>query len=666
MDVVELFPSPPTPTLKPCFKPFRNLRSFMEEYDYADMIPEDEKPRKEASVDVYLDRLNRRGKVIQEIRNAYLRDVVALKQAIEDFFPADKRGIFIDQWTKNIPSIDLSEHLMLASPNETSLNVIPCNSCGGSVEIVHHDSAKLHQFQTKLTNVREEAEKSKEKMQLEIATKAARIEQLEQFLSGKDAKHNAEKRVLFSELKDLKAKNDELKTRNEELFAKNQQYKHEATRLEKMCSETSTIKTQLKEALAENSQLSGELNMANKVQSNNQECMKDLSEKLDEVTKKEIDLRKDYRIAIADLEDTRELLDEMTRTAEARKKSSANFEQRCLKLQRLLDTSTKNTTTLLEEKKKVELQYSGMKNQLIAEQTQYQREIDELRGERSNLKRSIDNLIRGQEDLNNRLNEMKSQAEASVREKDKASQKLEEALAEFSEYKSESVSALRRATEALDAEALRVTELRRFVDIEKERTRQAECTCDRLKDRISVLERIIDDLRDEAEDDKYTISELRQEVAEAERRINEMRTELSAAQATANECQRMMDEKAARRTLLKMKALARKEGREMPEDSMDGNGNEEGKRNGSAPSSVRALNQIRKQLSQSEADKITDVSRRRGRGSRTNVITDLLERSASAAADLPSPSPNTCGSNVFSEQASGEKRSKRLVLPSLV
>jgi hypothetical protein len=77
---------------------------------------------------------------------------------------------------------------MLYSPAETSLDIIPCESCGGSLELVHHDSSVIEKLNSLLANV----DKGKGELKVIIASKVARIEYLEKHLQEREFLHKSE------------------------------------------------------------------------------------------------------------------------------------------------------------------------------------------------------------------------------------------------------------------------------------------------------------------------------------------------------------------------------------------------------------------------------------------------------------------------------------------
>ena len=82
-----------------------------------------------------LSRLNRRLDVIGEIKSAYLRDIITMKSIFENMLSKVERKEAIEEWRGALPSLDFSRPLALYSPSEAMLQVKPCESCGGRLEI---------------------------------------------------------------------------------------------------------------------------------------------------------------------------------------------------------------------------------------------------------------------------------------------------------------------------------------------------------------------------------------------------------------------------------------------------------------------------------------------------------------------------------------------------
>ena len=129
--------------------------------------------------EVLIGRIKRRTDIIERMRNAYLRDVIAVKQFIGQHLADNHQQSLFQKWEESIPSLDLTQHFMLYSPSQQSLGVIPCETCGGSLEIVHHDNERLSILADSLENLKERTRKKLHDFGIIIAQKSMEIEKLE-------------------------------------------------------------------------------------------------------------------------------------------------------------------------------------------------------------------------------------------------------------------------------------------------------------------------------------------------------------------------------------------------------------------------------------------------------------------------------------------------------
>lgn len=134
------------------------------------------------------ERLKRRTDLINEMRRAYLRDILTLKGFLQEHLDHDERKELYEKWKDSIPSIDLRQHLMLYSPHETSLNMLHCEGCGGSIEIVHHESSEIEALSKALSH----NDKTKHDLKVVIGTKASQLESLEAKWEVETRKHREE------------------------------------------------------------------------------------------------------------------------------------------------------------------------------------------------------------------------------------------------------------------------------------------------------------------------------------------------------------------------------------------------------------------------------------------------------------------------------------------
>ncbi|KAL3808122.1 hypothetical protein ACHAXA_004976 [Cyclostephanos tholiformis] len=80
--------------------------------------------------------LHRRNHLLDVIRKAYHRDVLAVKEFLLD---ARLKGL-IANVEMSVPSIDLRETFRLFAPEGCELRIRPCWTCGGQIEIIHRES----------------------------------------------------------------------------------------------------------------------------------------------------------------------------------------------------------------------------------------------------------------------------------------------------------------------------------------------------------------------------------------------------------------------------------------------------------------------------------------------------------------------------------------------
>lgn len=168
----------------------KKIQHVMADTDFAKIKQEHEEEMR-FQLDInrkYCDRLKRRANLIAEIRKAYLRDIVCLKHVINEHLSKDEREEVVHTWKKMIPSIDIRQHLMLYGPAEASFDTIPCESCGGSVELVHHDSSEIEELSKALSHM----DKNKDELRLLIATRGAQLDSAQKKLQKLESSHKEE------------------------------------------------------------------------------------------------------------------------------------------------------------------------------------------------------------------------------------------------------------------------------------------------------------------------------------------------------------------------------------------------------------------------------------------------------------------------------------------
>ncbi|KAF0684050.1 Aste57867_23971 [Aphanomyces stellatus] len=148
----------------------------------------------EADNSVLREQVQRRSQLLDELRTAYMKDVVMIKDRLW------KHGITSDMELAALPSVDLKALLPLFSPAETVLHIRPCGTCGGTVELIRRDDALLLQSQI-------EAQVARAALATSQAAKAA----LEQAVAALTADVGVMQRMVVKEQKVNAFLNDEKK-----------------------------------------------------------------------------------------------------------------------------------------------------------------------------------------------------------------------------------------------------------------------------------------------------------------------------------------------------------------------------------------------------------------------------------------------------------------------
>ena len=102
-------------------------------------------------------RLERRNFVLDAVRRAYHLDVHLVKERIRKVHGHD-------DLLASVPSLDLRPALKLFSPEECEMRLRPCAACGGHLEIVHRESARI----TRLKQTCQTLQDNEQKIRLEL------------------------------------------------------------------------------------------------------------------------------------------------------------------------------------------------------------------------------------------------------------------------------------------------------------------------------------------------------------------------------------------------------------------------------------------------------------------------------------------------------------------
>ncbi len=137
-------------------------------------------------------RLNRRNRVLEDVRVAYLKDVVTIKHWIHQVLSESEKLEVFRQVEQNLPSVDLTEPLILHAPKDAEFRVKPCESCGGRMDIVINDNALVSKLKSQLAAQRE----LEESFRLQVATSEALVEKLTK--ESMESRRSHEEEVSYS------------------------------------------------------------------------------------------------------------------------------------------------------------------------------------------------------------------------------------------------------------------------------------------------------------------------------------------------------------------------------------------------------------------------------------------------------------------------------------
>ena len=161
---------------------------------------------------------------IDELRKAYLRDVVAVKYIVDEVLTNTEKRAFFDQWKDTVPSVDLKDALVLRSPYHGALNVAPCRRCGGTVNVLFSETQKVKDLTARV----ETLSTRNELLRLMIATQEAQSEKVSTELAETKTSHFEEKKFLYAEVKRLKEEIEEAAIKSRQAAAANKRMKQES------------------------------------------------------------------------------------------------------------------------------------------------------------------------------------------------------------------------------------------------------------------------------------------------------------------------------------------------------------------------------------------------------------------------------------------------------
>lgn len=160
-------------------------------------------------------RLDRRNLLLDTIRKAYHRDVIAVKEHLIDLSSRDLLPNNRDahSFLSSVPSLDVRPALLLFAPQECELELRPCHTCGGQLEIIHRESSRIAQYKRAIELLQEK----ETELRCQVIDARVDVKDAEESRDEVIAKANAERGVLLDQILTLKYEVSDRDTLKEEL-----------------------------------------------------------------------------------------------------------------------------------------------------------------------------------------------------------------------------------------------------------------------------------------------------------------------------------------------------------------------------------------------------------------------------------------------------------------
>ena len=160
-------------------------------------------------------RLDRRNALLDTIRKAYHRDVIAVKEHLIDL---SSRGFLPNNhdahsFLSTVPSLDVRPALLLFAPQECELDVHPCHTCGGQLEIIHRESTRIAQYKRAIELLQDK----ERELRCQVIDARVDVKDAEAFRDEIIAKATSDRDVLMDQILALKYEVSDRNALEEEL-----------------------------------------------------------------------------------------------------------------------------------------------------------------------------------------------------------------------------------------------------------------------------------------------------------------------------------------------------------------------------------------------------------------------------------------------------------------
>lgn len=346
--------------------------SFNNLEDVVDVMTRQEIEKKRINEEHALENLRshikRRNQLLLSIRKCYLNDVVVMKEVINSVLKKHEREEAMAEYNSRLPSLSLKAYLDLYSPPECVLDVIPCETCGGHVEIIHRESNEMARLSKSLALTM----KRDEELRVTNAEQSARLQKVGSQIEDIERKNREEKAYLMREIKTLKTDVEEAKQENANLQSLNKAMKSENGALRRQSAECQRLQVALASSTEE----------CQRLQQNIATLEDDVRKRSEEQASLKVELGKRN----AEISALNTLKDELTSELGAVKaefketnKMLHLTQKKATGLQSQLDTSKKETATLASAKEALTTEMAEMKRHFAEEQEAFELLTEKLR-----------------------------------------------------------------------------------------------------------------------------------------------------------------------------------------------------------------------------------------------------------------------------------------------
>lgn len=193
-------------------------------YKYNEAITEAYQDRQDL-----ISRLNKRLRILDDVKAAYLRDIVTMRHVLDDVLTKNEREEVFCEWKLALPSVDLKGPLGLYSPPASAIQIKPCEACGGHVELQTNDMNMTVKLKKEIAYLR----KQHEAIALDYAKLKTRYDNMEGVQNTVTSALEMEKNSLFVQLKEVQDKLVAKSEIAESLDISNKKHREENSRVKK-------------------------------------------------------------------------------------------------------------------------------------------------------------------------------------------------------------------------------------------------------------------------------------------------------------------------------------------------------------------------------------------------------------------------------------------------